>query len=234
MTSLAERLSSVQRSIDAAARSAGRDPNSVTLIVVTKNHGAELAIDLADLGCTQFGENRDQEAAPKALAVAAARPDARVDWHFVGQLQSNKVKSVLSYASAIHSLDRGSLLQALAKETTKLAEAGHPAAIDVFIELNLTQDPNRGGIQPANLLAFAQEVLRVPALNLKGVMGVASLDGEPERDFATIAAASSELQTVAPGARFISAGMSADYELAISYGATHVRIGTAITGKRQY
>jgi pyridoxal phosphate enzyme (YggS family) len=234
VSNLAERLGAVQASIADACASAKRDPSEVTLIVVTKNHPVKLAIDLVDLGCSQFGENRDQEAAPKALELVADRPDSKVDWHFVGQLQSNKVKSVLRYASSIHSLDRPSLLQALTKETEKLAQTGEPVSIDVFIELNLTDDPNRGGIEPRNLLAFAESVLTVPSLNLRGVMGVASLGGAPERDFETIAAASSALRALAPEAKYVSAGMSADYELAISYGATHVRIGTAITGNRQY
>ncbi|MFM5904992.1 MAG: YggS family pyridoxal phosphate-dependent enzyme [Micrococcales bacterium] len=234
MTTLQERLGAVRQSIAQAAKGCGRNPQDIELIVVTKNHPVELAIDLVDLGCNQFGENRDQEAAPKAALLAQARPEAQVDWHFVGQLQSNKVRSVLGYASSIHSLDRASLLQALAKETAKLAAAGDPATIEVFIELNLTDDPNRGGIEPKNLLAFAESVLEVPSLVLKGVMGVASLSGSPEADFETIAGASRQLQTVAPAAGFISAGMSADYALAITYGATHVRIGTAITGKRQY
>lgn len=232
MTNLAQRLAAVQQRITDAAISAGRGPNQVTLVVVTKNHPAQLAVDLLDIGVNQFGENRDQEAAPKAAEIAIERPGAAVDWHFVGQLQSNKVKSVLGYASSIHSLDRLSLLQALTKETGKLAQTQGFETIDVFIELNLTDDPNRGGIAPAQLSEFAQQVLQVPTLNLRGVMGVASLEANPEPDFETIAVASQSLQKLAPNAKFISAGMSNDFELAISYGATHVRVGTAITGKR--
>jgi pyridoxal phosphate enzyme (YggS family) len=150
-------------------------------------------------------------------------------WHFIGQLQSNKVKSVVSYASSIHSLDRQSLLDALGKATIE-----REVPLDVFIQLNLTDDPGRGGIQPANLKTFAENVLTHPGLNLVGVMGVAALDNNLERDFGAIRAASESLRTLKPEASLISAGMSEDFETAIAFGATHLRIGSAITGKRQY
>jgi pyridoxal phosphate enzyme (YggS family) len=241
---LAERYREVTARIDEAAKAAGRSPSEVTLVVVTKFHPAQLVLDLIDLGARDFGENKDQEAGPKAEQVALALENsgkaADHRWHFVGQLQSNKVKSVLKYADSIHSLDRDSLLQALAKETAKLREQNAleqlpaPTPIQVFIELNLTQDPARGGIQPAKLEDFATSVLQVPGVKLAGVMGVAALDGQAERDFASIAAASQLLQTVSAEAKFISAGMSGDFEVALQHGATHLRIGTAITGQRAY
>ena len=208
--------------------------------MVSKTHPADLVLELMQLGALDFGENRDQEAAPKSLEVAEAVSTARAEnrwhgadaaWHFIGQLQSNKVKSVIRYASSIHSLDRPSLLQSLVKELAKEARE-HP--LPVFIELNLTGQPERGGILPENLLGFADEVLQHSTLRLDGVMGVAGLGVEPAVDFDRIRAASQELQTLAPAAKFISAGMSGDYEIAIRHGATHVRIGTSITGKRDY
>lgn len=226
--SLAERLNEAQRRIDAAASNCGRNSEEITLIVVTKNHPTQLVFDLLDLGVRDFGENRDQEAAPKSLEV---RQNSTIEhrWHFIGQLQSNKVKSVVTYAHSIHSLDRQSLLDALGKATAERA-----VPIDVFIQLNLTDDPGRGGIQPSNLLGFAENVLTHPGLNLVGVMGVAALDNNLERDFGAIRVASESLQTLRPEANLISAGMSEDFETAIAYGATHLRIGSAITGKRQY
>lgn len=237
---LAERYSQALSNIAAAERDAGSDVGSTKLIVVSKNHPLELVLELMQQGAHDFGENRDQEAAPKSIAVAEAVAAARSEnrwnghdasWHFIGQLQSNKVKSVLRYASSIHSLDRPSLLQALVKELANRAE-GHP--LPVFIELNLTGQPERGGILPENLAAFAETVLSHSQLKLEGVMGVAGLDVEPAVDFDRIRAASENLQTLAPEAKFISAGMSGDYEIAIRHGATHVRIGTSITGKREY
>jgi len=246
---LGARYWAIQDRIAAACSASGRDRSEVNLIVVSKFHPASLVLDLLSLGQTQFGENKDQEASAKAAEVAAvlSSTDAGADvnhlepdWHFVGQLQSNKVKSVLRYASTIHSLDRPSLLTALAKEHARLADAAQgetselPPPTGVFIELNLTDDDQRGGIQVSQLEEFAASVLEVPGLNLLGVMGVATLDGQEERDFATIQAASQHLQGLAPKAKYISAGMSNDFELAIGYGATHLRVGTAITGPRQY
>ena len=242
---LSQRYLAVQERIAAACALAGRDRSELNLIVVSKFHPASLVLDLLSLGQRQFGENKDQEASAKAAEVASALGSApagsiQPDWHFVGQLQSNKVKSVLRYASTIHSLDRASLLAALAKERNRLAQEAEAqsttpiAPTGVFIELNLTDDDQRGGIKPSQLPEFAASVLETPGLELLGVMGVATLEGEEERDFATIQAASQQLQTLAPTAKFISAGMSNDFEVAIGYGATHLRIGTAITGPRQY
>lgn len=227
-TTLAERYAGALSRIRKAAEQAGRSESELTLVVVTKNHPATLVLELLELGARHFGENRDQEAAPKAAEVRATSPIAH-DWHFVGQLQSNKVRSMLDYSSVLHSLDRESLLNELIKQTDR-----RETSLDVFIELNLTEDPGRGGILPANLLPFAERVMGAPRLNLLGVMGVAGLDAEPAAEFERIRNASEQLQTIAPDANFISAGMSQDFELAIAHGATHLRIGTAITGKRQY
>lgn len=229
MTSLAERYFAISSRIDSAASSAGRNRDEIELVVITKNHPASMVLELIELGATNFGENRDQEAKPKALEVAAASAGRDYRWHFVGQLQSNKVKSALEYASVIHSLDRESLLQALQK-----AVELRTSQLDVFIQLNLTDDPGRGGIQPAALKPFVEKVLATPNLNLLGVMGVAALDRDPAIDFETIRAASAGLQALHPAGKYISAGMSEDFEVAIKHGATHLRIGSAITGNRQY
>lgn len=228
MESLAERLTDAQQRISAAASECGRQADDINLIVVTKNHPTQLVFDLLDLGVRDFGENRDQEAAPKAAEVRASS-NVEHRWHFIGQLQSNKVKSVVNYASSVHSLDRQSLLDSLGKATVERV-----SPLDVFIQLNLTDDEGRGGIQPSNLLAFAENVLTHPGLNLVGVMGVAALDNNLDRDFGAIRSASESLKTLKPDATLISAGMSEDFGTAIAYGATHLRIGSAITGKRQY
>lgn len=221
---LASRYQAVKEQVAAAAAKHGRNPDDVELIVISKNHPAELVCELYDLGQRHFGENRDQEAAPKAAATADLDG---VVWHFVGQLQSNKVKSVLNYAKYLHSIDRSSLLAALAKELAKT-----PINIKGFVQLNLTDDPGRGGIQPADLMTFAEAVASVPGVELQGVMGVAALDRDPRIDFQTIASCSEQLREVHPRAKFISAGMSHDFEQALEFGATHLRIGTAITGNR--
>lgn len=231
MSSLGQRLAEIESRIATATASAGRKRDEIELIVVSKNHPAQMVVDLLELGVRSFGENRDQEAKPKSEEVAALVADQGYyyNWHFIGQLQSNKVRSALSYANVVHSVDRQSLLDALIKAT---AEREKP--LDVFIQLNLTDDPGRGGIEPKHLQAFAEQVMAAPKLNLLGVMGVASLDRAPEVDFHTIQQASQALIGVSPAAKFISAGMSEDFEQAIQFGATHLRIGSAITGKRQY
>jgi pyridoxal phosphate enzyme (YggS family) len=225
VSDLSLRLAEVDSRISARLAANSREPESLTRVVVSKFHSSQLVRDLFELGVRDFGENRDQEAAAKALEVQ----ELPISWHFIGQLQTNKVKSVLTYASFIHSLDRPSLLDALIKQT---AERETP--MGVFVQVNLTEDLGRGGVNPEDLLAFADSVAAAPGLQLLGVMAVASLDGEEERDFAAVAALSGKLREQHPLADRISAGMSNDFELAIDYGATHLRIGTAITGNREY
>lgn len=216
-SSLEQRLRAVQAQVADAAAAAGRSADELTTIVVTKFHPASLVRELAALGVTDFGENRVQEAAPKAAELA----DLGLDWHFIGQLQSNKARTVVDFASAIHSVDRPSLVTALGG-----------AALDVFLQLNLTDDPDRGGVQPDGLLGLGERVLSAGGLRLRGVMAVAPLGEDPRPAFARVRAASEQLRTLAPGATALSMGMSGDFPEAIAEGATHLRIGTAITGNR--
>jgi len=216
---LAARHAAVEAGIGDACRAAGRARDEVTLIVVTKFHPASLVRQLVGLGVHDVGENRHQDAAPKAAELA----DLPLTWHFVGQLQSNKARAVAEYARVIHSVDRDSLV-------TALARAERP--LDVFLEVNLTDDPGRGGVQPDALLPLAERVLEHPSLTLRGVMAVAPIDDDPRVAFARLRGLSDGVRTVAPDARAISAGMSGDYAEAIAEGATHLRIGAAITGNR--
>lgn len=226
MTELGQRYQAIVDSIATAANSANRDSKQITLVVVTKNHPHQLVHDLLALGARDFGENRDQEAGPKAKQIAS-ESNERFNWHFIGQLQTNKVKSVLEYADILHSLDRPSLLDELQKRTV---ERENP--FKVFVQVNMTDDPERGGVNPEDLMAFAERVLSSPGLELVGLMGVGGLEVAPELEFERLAALSVELQKLAPGANRLSMGMSGDFETAIAYGATHLRIGTAITGNR--
>ena len=216
---LAERYAAVTADVAAAARDAGRDPAAITTIVVTKFHPAALVRELAALGARDVGENRHQEAAAKAAETA----DLGLTWHFIGQLQSNKAAAALQYARVVHSVDRRSLVDALAK-------TGH--AVDVFLQLNLTADPQRGGVQPEALEELAERVLASDSLTLRGIMAVAPVGEDPAAAFARVRTASDRLRAVAPQATDLSIGMSGDYRQAIAAGATHLRIGTAITGNR--
>jgi pyridoxal phosphate enzyme (YggS family) len=226
---LEQRLDAVEGQIRSTLQNLGRGRDEVTLVVVTKNHPVDLAFELYGLGIRDFGENRDQEAAPKANELALLVSGSRPTWHFVGQLQSNKAKSVASYADVVHSVDRESLLIALEKATVERTKP-----LDVFLQVNLTTDLGRGGVNPAELEAFAERVAAASGLNLLGIMAVAALDEPLEGEFEKVAKLSQKLIAVAPNAKYISAGMSQDYETALAYGATHLRIGTAITGKRNY
>lgn len=222
MSALADRLAETDARIADAARAAGRDPGELTRIVVTKFQPASLVRELAELGVRDVGENRHQEAQQKAEELA----DLALRWHFIGQLQSKKARQVRRYASAVHSLDRASVIDALAEPD----ESGR--ALDAFLQLNLTDDPGRGGAAPADVEALAQRIAADPGLRLLGVMAVAPVDEEPRRAFARVREASERVRRVDPSATAISAGMSQDFADAVLEGATHLRIGTAITGKR--
>jgi pyridoxal phosphate enzyme (YggS family) len=226
LTELGQRYQAIVEAIATAATSANRDPKEITLVVVSKNHPHLLVLDLLELGARDFGENRDQEASVKAKQIAQ-ESEMDFNWHFIGQLQTNKVKSVLEYASYLHSLDRASLLDELLKRTVERS-----IPLKVFVQVNMTEDLERGGVNPVDLMAFAERVLASPGLELVGLMGVGGLDTAPEREFERLALLSNQLQQLAPSADRLSMGMSGDFEAAIAYGATHLRIGTAITGIR--
>ncbi|TPW73810.1 YggS family pyridoxal phosphate-dependent enzyme [Schumannella sp. 10F1B-5-1] len=223
MSELAERLAATDARIADAARAAGRDPAELTRIVVTKFHPASLVRELAGLGVRDVGESRHQEAGPKAAELA----DLDLVWHFVGQLQSKKARQVRDYAHVIHSLDRASVVDALAAVP---GSAG--PLVDGFLQVDLSGEPGRGGVAPADVAQLAERILHGGGVRLVGVMAVAPLGEEPRPAFARLREVSERLQTLAPDARAISAGMSGDYAEAILEGATHLRIGTAITGKR--
>jgi pyridoxal phosphate enzyme (YggS family) len=223
-TSLQDRLSSVRDGIADAARAAGRSSEDLTLIVVTKYHPASLVAELAALGVTDVGENRHQEAQAKAAELA----DLGLTWHFVGQLQSKKARQVRRYARVVQSLDRASVVDAFAPTS----EEPEPPVIDGFVQVNLTADPGRGGVQPDDVDAMVERVLATGTIALRGVMAVAPLDEEPRTAFARLRAISERVRLAVPTATDISAGMSGDFAEAIAEGATHLRIGTAITGNR--
>ena len=220
-SSLALRLAAVRSEIADAASAAGRPVRDITTVVVTKFHPATLVRELAGLGVRDVGENRLQDAGPKAAQLE----DLDLTWHFIGQLQSNKVRSVLEFSRIIHSVDRESLVESLARSESV-------PSIEVFIQLNLTDNEQRGGVRPDRLVELAERVLAQPRLRLMGVMAVAPLGEEPRRSFERVRLVSESLRTIAPEARALSMGMSGDFREAILEGATHLRIGTAITGNR--
>ncbi|MEV4354584.1 YggS family pyridoxal phosphate-dependent enzyme [Nonomuraea sp. NPDC003707] len=221
---IAAGLAEVDTRIAAACRAVGRDRGEVTLIAVTKTRPAEDVRILAELGVRDVGENRDQEAAPKAHELA----DLPLTWHFVGQLQTNKVRSVVAYADVIHSVDRLRLVEAISKEAVRQGRR-----VGCLIQVALDDDPERGGARAADVLELADEVALAEGLWLGGIMAVAPLGEEPAKAFARLRDVATRLEEQHPRATMISAGMSEDLAEAIAYGATHVRVGTALLGRRK-
>ncbi|MDT4971137.1 MAG: dependent protein [Pseudonocardiales bacterium] len=228
-------LGAVRARIANACIAAGRDARAVTLIAVTKTHPARDVATLATLGVLDIGESRDQEASAKVAEVAelrrtgvGERSEAELRWHFVGQLQSRKARSVATYAHAVHSVDRPELVEPLAAGVTRAEREG----LDVFIQVSLDGDPARGGVLGDDVLALADAVAARSQLRLRGVMAVAPMDADPRAAFADLAGVSARLRAAHPQAVAISAGMSADLEEAIAHGSTHVRVGSALLGRR--
>lgn len=229
---LAANLRDFAARVNAACLTADRDPAQVSLIAVTKTFPASDVVLLADLGVTDVGENRDQEAAPKQELCA----ELPLRWHFVGRLQRNKCASVARYADVVHSIDRPELVEALSAGAVKAGRS-----ISALIQVSLDPVANdaatanavgRGGAWPADVLALADHVNAAAGLSLGGVMAVAPLGADPDGAFARLAQIAAELQARHRAATVISAGMSGDFESAIRHGATHLRVGTALLGRR--
>jgi pyridoxal phosphate enzyme (YggS family) len=226
LAELTANLTAVRATISAACAAAGRDPAEIQLIAVTKTFGVPDIMRLHQLGIADIGENKDQEAAPKVAACAAAGLDLR--WHFVGQLQVNKVASVASYAYMVHSVDRMRLIDALSRRAAAVGRQ-----VRCLVQVSLEATPGRGGAEPTQVLDLAAAIAERDALELAGVMAIAPLGEPPRPAFARLREIAEMVRSAHPGAQVISAGMSGDLGDAIAEGATHVRIGTALLGGRR-
>ena len=222
---LAARLKAVRGRIGDACAAAGRGPGEVTLVAVTKTFPATDVRLLTELGVWDVGENRDQEAAPKAAECAALAP--RLTWHFIGQLQTNKAASVARYAGVVHSVDRLRLVRALGAAARRAGRV-----ITCLVQVSLDQDEARGGVPEPELAALAGAVAAEEGLVLGGVMAMAPLGVPPAQAFAPLPRIAGVVRASYPDADIVSAGMSGDLEEAIAAGATHVRVGTALLGGR--
>jgi pyridoxal phosphate enzyme (YggS family) len=215
----------VRERVATACARAGRSPEEITTIVVTKFFPASDVRLLAGLGVRDVGENRHQEAVEKAEECA----DLGLRWHFIGGLQSNKAAAVASYADVVHSLDRTKLVGGLSRGAV---ERGRD--LDVLLQVSL--DPpgagGRSGAERADLPALVEQVVAAEGLHLRGVMGVAPLDGDAGAAFEMLAEVSTDVRRDVPDATWISAGMSGDLEAAVAHGATHLRVGSAVLGPR--
>ncbi len=228
---LAANLARVERRIAQACAAAGRERDEVTLIVVTKTYPASDVRYLAELGVREVAENRDQDAAPKATECA----ELDLKWHFVGQLQTNKARSVVRYADFVHSVDRLRLVDALSTAATR-AEREVGCLVQVALDASSGSVGRRGGAAPDDVPAVADAIAAAPGLRLAGVMTVAPLAGryagKPRAAFDRLMEIASALREAHPAATMVSAGMSSDLEDAVAAGATHVRVGTAVLGVR--
>lgn len=234
MTDLAARLSAIDSQIADAARIAGRDATEITRIVVTKFHPASLVRALHGLGVRDVGENRQQELEAKKGELDSSEDEPVLDglrWHFIGQAQTNKAASIRRSADAVHSVDRIKLADALHRAGGDTPAAGCDL-LDVLVQVNLTEDTGRGGASPDEVARLADHILTLPSLRLRGVMGVAPLDEAPASAFARLHGVADTIRSIDADATWISAGMTGDFVEAIAAGATHLRIGSAITGPR--
>ncbi len=223
-------LCAVERRVANACEAAGRDPGDVTLVVVTKTWPPGDVRLLAGLGVRDFGENRDQEAREKARECDDLRA-LGVRWHFVGQVQTNKARSVASYADVVHSVDRPALVEALSSAAERCSRV-----VECLVQVSLRDEPGvlaaRAGARPEDVAGLADALAGAPGLRLGGVMAVAPRSLDPVEAFARLAAVAAQVRSAHPGAGVISAGMSGDLEAAVGAGATHVRVGTAVLGVR--
>lgn len=216
---LSSNLNWVRQRVEQAAKRVGRVDEEITLIVVTKTYPVSDVEILRNLGVENFAENRDREGREKSAIVPAT-------WHFQGQIQSNKISSIASWANVVHSLDDPRHLRLLSAATPE------SKVISIFIQVCLDPQPGRGGILPQELPLLAELVLKEEALKLEGLMAVAPLGENPESAFARLSRIHSDFRQQFPSAPSLSAGMSGDFEIAIAHGATHVRVGSSILGSR--
>jgi pyridoxal phosphate enzyme (YggS family) len=219
---LAGNLAALERRVAAACTAAGRPRDDVTVVAVSKTWPVSDVALLRDLGMTDFGENRDQEAVIKARDL----PDVR--WHFVGAVQTNKARSVASYADVVHSLDRPALVRALSDGAVRAGRV-----VDVLVQVSLDGSPGRGGAVPAAVPGLAAAVAEAPGLRLAGVMAVAPLGEDAAVAFGRLADVAAVVRRGHPDAGVISAGMTGDLEAAVAAGANALRVGTALFGHRQ-
>jgi pyridoxal phosphate enzyme (YggS family) len=233
LADLADSLQAVRARISAACAAHDRDPAHVRLLAVTKTFPAEDAALLTDLGLTELGENREQEASAKAVELAELRPDVAVRWHMVGRLQRNKARSVARWAAEIQSVDSVRLADALAKATRNAMDEGErEAPLDVLVQVSMDGDPDRGGCPVPELPTLIDGVTRSGELRFRGLMTVAPLGMQPDTAFSAFHQVAQRIRVDHPNAVELSCGMSNDLESAIAHGSTCVRVGTALLGGR--
>ncbi|MEV0250560.1 YggS family pyridoxal phosphate-dependent enzyme [Nocardia sp. NPDC050712] len=233
---LAANLAALTARIDAACRAAGRAPESVRLLPVTKFFPVSDVEILYELGRREFGESREQEATAKVAALPellGERDLSDVQWHMIGRLQRNKARVVARWAHTVHSVDSERLAMALDKAAADALAAGErDTPLRILLQVSLDEDPDRGGIAPAELDALADRIAASEALQLGGLMAIPPLHADTDSAFARLATLHTMVAARHPDATELSAGMSSDLEEAVEHGSTCVRVGTALMGTR--
>ena len=229
---ISAQLAQVREGIAEAARRAGRAPESVNLLAVSKTFGPEAVIEAADAGQREFGENYVQEALDKIAAVKARRPDLDLIWHFIGPLQSNKTRPVAEQVDWVHSVDRLKIAQRLSDQ-----RPDNLPPLNICLQVNVSGEASKSGVAPVELPTLASAVTNLPRLRLRGLMAIPEPEDDPalqRRPFALLRDLQQQLSAAGIFTDTLSMGMSADMSAAIAEGATIVRIGTAIFGQRDY
>lgn len=230
--SISAHLAQVRQAIALQALEAARNPESVSLIAVSKTFGPEAVIEAADAGQRAFGENYLQEALDKSAAVRVARPDLVLEWHFIGPIQSNKTRPVAEHFDWVHAVDREKIAQRLSDQ-----RPDHLPPLQICLQVNVSGETSKSGVAPEELLSLARAVTAMPHLNLRGLMAIpepAESLQQQQAPFRLLHSLAQQLREAGIDTDTLSMGMSADMAAAIAEGATMVRIGTAIFGKRDY
>lgn len=230
--SIAHNLETVHQAIAKAALAAGRAPHDVRLLAVSKTFGADAVIAAAESGQIAFGENYVQEAVDKIAAVQSLRPDLHLEWHFIGPIQSNKTRTIAEHFDWVHAIDREKIAQRLSDQRPATL-----APLNICLQVNVSGEASKSGVAPEDLLPLAQAVVAMPNLKLRGLMAIpepAENFLQQRQPFAVLRQLQQQLDAAGIITDTLSMGMSADMAAAIAEGATIVRIGTAIFGKRDY
>lgn len=232
MSSIPNNLQAVRQRIDAAARAASREPGRICLLAVSKNFGAREVLDAVAAGQRAFGENYLQEALDKMAAVRAMQPDSLLEWHFIGPIQSNKTRAIAEHFDWVHSVDREKIAQRLSQQRPP-----HLPPLNVCLQVNISGETSKSGVTVEQALALVRNVAALPHLALRGLMAIPEAAGDIEQQrvpFRRLRQLLDELRAQGLALDTLSMGMSADLDAAIAEGATIVRVGTAIFGKRDY
>lgn len=232
MSAIVQNLQAVRESIGIAARAVARAPHEIRLLAVSKTFGPEAVIEAAQAGQVAFGENYLQEALDKISAVRSMRPDLLLEWHFIGPIQSNKTRPIAEHFDWVHSIEREKTAQRLSEQ-----RPAHLPPLNVCLQVNISGESSKSGVAPDQLAHLAQAVARMPHLKLRGLMTIPEVEAGFERQrvpFRQLRQLFDALRASGHALDTLSMGMSGDMAAAIAEGATIVRVGTAIFGKRDY